>query len=77
MHSVTSSYLVLFGATLVFFLELGTLKSLSVLLPDLQEQFSTYTWIIGLAIALVRELAVSSVSILYYRPVFTKELVQD
>ena len=41
------------GTFTVMFLETGTLKSLGVLLPELREEFTTYTWVIGLAIAVL------------------------
>ena len=37
----------------LMFLETGVFKSLGVLLPDIREQFSTNTWVIGLATAFV------------------------
>ena len=46
-----SSYVVLIGVSLVLLLEQGTIKSLGVFLPQLQEQFVTATWVIGLAIS--------------------------
>ncbi len=47
------SWFILGGVTLTFFLENGTLKGLSVLLPDLQEQLSSHTWIIGSCISIM------------------------
>ena len=35
------------------FLETGMIKSLGVLLPELREQFTAQTWVIGLAISLI------------------------
>ncbi|XP_072025016.1 monocarboxylate transporter 11-like [Amphiura filiformis] len=47
------AWVVSFGIFVAYFLESGLVKSLGVLLPDLREQFSTETWVIGLAISLV------------------------
>ncbi|XP_072025018.1 monocarboxylate transporter 13-like [Amphiura filiformis] len=47
------AWLVSFGIFVALFIETGLVKSLGVLLPDLREQFSTQTWIIGLAISSV------------------------
>ncbi|XP_072025017.1 monocarboxylate transporter 11-like [Amphiura filiformis] len=47
------SWLVSFGLFVAYFLETGLVTSLGVLLPELHEQFSTETWIIGLAISSV------------------------
>ena len=49
----TRSWLVLAVATFIMFLEVGTVKSFSVLLPELKEQFDTYTWIVGSSIAIM------------------------
>ena len=47
------SWIVSVGAFIAMFLEVGTVKSLGVLLPELREQFGTQTWAIGLAIAIL------------------------
>ncbi|XP_072025020.1 uncharacterized protein [Amphiura filiformis] len=47
------AWLVCFGIFVALFIETGLVKSLGVLLPDLREQFSTQTWVIGLAISSV------------------------
>ncbi|XP_072051463.1 monocarboxylate transporter 7-like [Amphiura filiformis] len=47
------SWVVLCGVTFMFFLENGTMKAFSVLLPDLQEQLSSQTWIIGSCISIM------------------------
>ena len=47
------SFIISGGAFIVMFLETGTLKSLGVLLPELREEFTTHTWVIGLAIAIL------------------------
>ena len=49
----TRSWLVLAVATFIMFLEVGIFKSFSVLLPELKEQFDTYTWIVGSGIAIM------------------------
>ena len=46
------SWIVSLGAFVAMMLETGMVKCLGVLLPDLREQFSTDTWVIGLAISL-------------------------
>ena len=46
------SWAVLAGAFVAMVLETGMVKSLGVLLLELREQFSTDTWVIGLAISL-------------------------
>ena len=40
------------GVFLIVFLVSGTKKSLGVLLPHLQEEFVTDTWVIGLSVTL-------------------------
>ena len=47
------SWIVLAVATLILFLEIGTTKSFSVLLPDIEEQLHTHTWIVGSSIAIM------------------------
>ena len=47
------SFIISVGVFIVMFLETGTLKSLGVLLPELREEFTTHTWVIGLAIAIL------------------------
>ncbi|XP_072019838.1 monocarboxylate transporter 12-like [Amphiura filiformis] len=47
------AWLVCYGAFTALLLETGTVKALGVLLPDLREQFTTHTWIVGLMISLV------------------------
>ena len=47
------SWLVLFFVTLSMGLEVGIIKSFSVLLPDLREQFSSSTWLVGSAIGII------------------------
>ena len=47
------SWLVLAVVTFIMFLEIGTIKSFSVLLPELKEQFDTHTWIVGSSIAVM------------------------
>ena len=49
----TRSWLVLAVATFIMFLEVGTVKSFSVLLPQLIDQFDTHTWIVGSSIAIM------------------------
>ena len=44
--------MVLVASSLLNAIDTGIVKSLGVLLPDIREQFSTYTWVIGLAISL-------------------------
>ncbi|XP_072028551.1 monocarboxylate transporter 13-like [Amphiura filiformis] len=46
------SCIVLFGSSVLMFIETGIVKSLGVLLPDIREQFSTQTWVIGFVISL-------------------------
>ena len=41
------SWVILAGASFIFFAWNGLLKALSVLLPTLQDQFETHTWVIG------------------------------
>ncbi|XP_072017430.1 monocarboxylate transporter 11-like [Amphiura filiformis] len=48
-----ASWLVVASVTLAHFIEQGLIKSLSVLLPDIREQFTTYTWVIGWSISFV------------------------
>ena len=47
------SWIVLALVTMIVFLEIGMTKCLSVLLPDLREQLSSRTWIIGSSISIV------------------------
>ena len=47
------SWIVLVGVFVAIMLEIGIVKCLGVLLPELREQFSTDTWVIGLTISLV------------------------
>ena len=44
--------MVLVASSLLNAIDTGIVKSLGVLLPDIREQFSTHTWVIGLAISL-------------------------
>ena len=46
------SWMVLVAAIILNLIETGVVKSLGVLLIDIREQFSTHTWVIGLAISL-------------------------
>ncbi|XP_072036207.1 monocarboxylate transporter 13-like [Amphiura filiformis] len=48
-----TSWLVLSVVTFSVFLEIGTVKGFSVLLPDLKEQLDTQTWIVGSSIAII------------------------
>ncbi len=48
-----TSWIVLAVVTFSLFLEVGLIKSLSVLLPDIKEQFATYTWVIGSSISII------------------------
>ena len=47
------SWIICIGASFATFLETGMIKSLGVLLPELREQFTAQTWVIGLAISLI------------------------
>ena len=47
------SWLVLCVVTSTVFLETGTIKGLSVLLPDMKEELSSETWIVGSCIAII------------------------
>ena len=47
------SWLVSFASSVVWFLETGIIKSLGVLLPALQCEFSADTWVIGLLVSLI------------------------
>ena len=47
------AWIISVGVFVGMFLETGMVKSLGVLLPELREQFSAYTWVIGLAISLI------------------------
>ena len=47
------SWIVTVGAFVAMMLETGIVKCLGVLLPEIRDQFSTDTWVIGLAISLV------------------------
>ena len=46
------SWLVLFASSTLMFIETGVVKSFGVLLPDIREQFSTKTWVIGFVLSL-------------------------
>ncbi len=41
------SWIILVATSVIYFLWCGLLKALSVLLPTLQDQFETHTWVIG------------------------------
>ena len=47
------AWIISVGVFVGMFLETGMVKSLGVLLPDLREQFTAQTWVIGLAISLI------------------------
>ncbi|XP_072035493.1 monocarboxylate transporter 13-like [Amphiura filiformis] len=47
-----TSWVVLGAVTFSIFLEIGVVKSFSVLLPAIKEQFETYTWVVGSAVAI-------------------------
>ncbi|XP_072051825.1 monocarboxylate transporter 6-like [Amphiura filiformis] len=47
------AWMVCLGTFIIMILETGLIKSLGVLLPVLQQQFTTKTWIVGLMISLV------------------------
>ena len=47
------SWLVLGVVTFGVLLEIGIIKSFSVLLPNIKEQLGTQTWIIGSAIGMI------------------------
>ena len=47
------SWVVLVVVTVTVSLEVGTIKGLSVLLPELRDQLSSQTWIIGSSISIV------------------------
>ena len=47
------SWVVLCVVTLTVFLEMGTIKALSVLLPDMKEELSSHTWIVGSCISII------------------------
>ena len=47
------SWIVLSMLTFIVFLEVGTIKGLSVLLPDIKEQLSSSTWILGSCISFI------------------------
>ena len=47
------SWSVLFVVTLSMCLEFGIIKGFSVLLPDLKEQLSSPTWLVGSAIGII------------------------
>ncbi|XP_072021815.1 monocarboxylate transporter 6-like [Amphiura filiformis] len=49
----TRSWFVLAVVTFSMFLEIGTIKGFSILLPDLKQQLDTHTWIIGSSIAIM------------------------
>ncbi|XP_072025126.1 monocarboxylate transporter 13-like [Amphiura filiformis] len=68
-HPIDSgwSWMILVAASIMMFIWEGLVKSLSVLLPTLKEQFETHTWMIGLMITLmisVRDVAGLVVGIL-------------
>ena len=44
------AWLILVACCFIEFLHNGLIKSLSVLLPSLTDQFQTHTWIVGLSI---------------------------
>ena len=54
-HEVDSgqAWLILYATSTILFLSEGLRKALSVLLPTLQDQFETHTWLIGIMIALM------------------------
>ena len=47
------SWIVLSVVTFSLFLEVGLVKSFSVLLPDITEQLSTSTWVVGSSISII------------------------
>ena len=47
------AWIVCAGAFVALLLETGMVKGLGLLLPALREEFSAYTWVIGLIISLV------------------------
>ncbi|XP_072043009.1 monocarboxylate transporter 13-like [Amphiura filiformis] len=47
------SWLVLLVVTFSMFLEVGTIKAFSVLLPDIEQQLDTHLWIVGSSIAIM------------------------
>ena len=51
-RDVGRSWLILFGASCLMFVETGVVKSLGVLLPSIREQMATKTWVVGFAISL-------------------------
>ena len=51
-------YAVLFGAFLVNFLNMGTVKSLGVLIPELEEDFKSGVSLLGLAVGMCHGAAV-------------------
>ncbi len=48
-----TSWVVLGVVTFSLFLEVGLVKSFSVLLPDIKEQFDTYTWVLGSSVSII------------------------
>ncbi|XP_072022892.1 monocarboxylate transporter 12-like [Amphiura filiformis] len=48
-----TSWIILFPVTLAVFLEQGMIKSFSVLLSDIKDQFSTDTWVVGSSISII------------------------
>ncbi|XP_072046348.1 monocarboxylate transporter 6-like [Amphiura filiformis] len=48
-----TSWVVLGVVTFSLFLEVGVIKSFSVLLPDIREQFETYTWVVGSSVSII------------------------
>ncbi|XP_072035482.1 LOW QUALITY PROTEIN: monocarboxylate transporter 6-like [Amphiura filiformis] len=48
-----TSWVVLGIVTFSLFLEVGVIKSFSVLLPAIKEQFETYTWVVGSAVSII------------------------
>ena len=47
------AWIVCAGAFVALLLETGMVKGLGLLLPALREEFSSFTWVIGLIISLV------------------------
>ena len=64
------SWLILFGASCLMFIETGVVKSLGVLLPIIREQMATKTWVIGFAISLTP--GFGSIICKYFITVFSK-----
>ena len=53
MKDTKWSWVVLCVVTFTMFLEVATIKAFSILLPDLKEQLSSQTWIIGSCISII------------------------